>query len=156
MALTPLEIRKKLFAKTIRGYSPKEVRAFLTVVANELEELRKERAQLAEKVDELQTKLAVFEKTESLLKETLLTAQKTIDELRTATQKECEALIQSARQEAERLKNSMVELRQRRALILDEIRGIANTYLAIVERFEKESYDRTEAENSGKCSGDKK
>lgn len=165
MALTPLEIRKKAFSNVLRGYSPKEVRAFLAAVANEFEELRKERAQLAEKVDELGAKLTGFEKTENLLKETLLTAQKTIDELHAAAQKECEALIQAAKQEAERLKNDMAELRQRRALILDEIRGIANTYLTIVERFEKESYDRTgergmhdtaKTENSGKRSGDKK
>ncbi|MEO0069268.1 MAG: DivIVA domain-containing protein [candidate division WOR-3 bacterium] len=161
MALTPLEIRKKAFALVLRGYSPKEVRAFLAAVANEFEELRKERAQLAEKVDELGTRLAGYEKTEGILKETLLTAQKTIEELRTAAQKECEALIQSAKQEAERLKNDMVELRQRRALILDEIRGIANTYLAIVERFERESKpqsqnDAAKTEDSGKRPGDKK
>lgn len=161
MALTPLEIRKKAFALVLRGYSPKEVRTFLAAVANEFEELRKERAQLAEKVDELGTRLTGYEKTEGLLKETLLTAQKTIEELRTAAQKECEALIQAAKQEAERLKNDMVELRRRRALILDEIRGIANTYLAIVERFERESKaasqnDSTKTEDSGKRPDDKK
>ncbi|MEO0021359.1 MAG: DivIVA domain-containing protein [candidate division WOR-3 bacterium] len=155
MALTPLEIRKKAFALSLRGYAPKEVRAFLTVVATEFEELRKERATLAEKVDELSARVAAYEKTENLLKETLLTAQQVAEELKASAERERALMIEQVKQEAERLQSDLQELKSRRALLLDEIRGIANTYLAIVERFEKENHDRVETENSGKRSGNK-
>ncbi len=156
MALTPLEIRKKTFPTVIRGFAPKEVRAFLAIVANELEELRKERALLAEKVDELSGKIANYEKTEKLLKETLLTAQKVANELRSAAEKDRMIIIEQLKQETEKLRQDIQELRNRRALIIDEIKAIANTYLVIAERFEKESYVRTETENSGECPSDKK
>ncbi len=142
MALTPLEIRKKAFATAFRGYSPKEVRAFLTMVANEFEELRKDRAALAEKVDQLSAQVASYEKTEKLLKETLLTAQQVAEELKQSAEKEREIMLERVRLEAEKLRADIDELKNRRALILDEIRGIANTYLAIVERFEKEGHER--------------
>ncbi len=156
MALTPLEIRKKTFLTVLRGFAPKEVRAFLAIVANEFEELRKERATLAEKVDELSGKIANYEKTENLLKETLLTAQKVAEELRSSAEKERVIMIDQLKQETEKLHRDIQELLARRALIIDEIRGIATTYLAIVERFEKEHRDRIEAKDSGKCPGDKK
>lgn len=154
MALTPLEIRKKSFNISLRGYNQKEVRAFLAVVANEFEELRKERAVLAEKVDALSAKILTYEKTENLLKETLLTAQQVADELKSNAERERKITIEQIKQEAERLRGDLQELRSRRALLLDEIRGIANTYLAIVERFEKENHGRVETENSGKRSDD--
>lgn len=153
MALTPLEIRKKAFPLSIRGYAPKEVRAFLAVVANEIEELRKDRAALAEKVDELTARVTAYEKTENLLKETLLTAQQVAEELKASAERERALMIEQIRQEAERLRNDLQELKSRRALMLDEIRGIANTYLAIVARFEKEDHDRLETEDSGKRPG---
>jgi cell division initiation protein len=156
MALTPLEIRKKTFNIALRGYAQKEVRAFLTVVANEFEELRKERAALAEKVDELSAKVAAYEKTEHLLKETLLTAQQVADELKSSAERERAIIIEQVKNEAEQLRRDLEELRSRRSLLLDEIRGIASTYLAVVERFEKESHGRIETEGSGKRSGDKK
>lgn len=157
MALTPLEIRKKVFPVGLRGYATKEVRAFLTIVANELEELRKERAALAEKVDALTARIEAYEKTEKLLKDTLLTAQKVAEEMRANVEKERELMLEKIKQEAEKLRADLKELQSRRALILDEIRGIANTYLALVERFEKDDAEpRTKTEDSGKCSGDKK
>ncbi len=164
MALTPLEIRKKAFPITFRGYSKKEVRAFLAIVANEFEELRKERATLAEKVDQLAAQVASYEKTEKLLKETLLTAQQVADELKQSAEREREIMLEQVKLEAEKIRVDINELNSRRALILDEIRGIANTYLAIVERFEKEGYERktaqresvSETESSGKRPGDKK
>ncbi|MGQ9708828.1 MAG: DivIVA domain-containing protein, partial [bacterium] len=103
MALTPLEIRKKAFPKVLRGYAPKEVRAFLAIVANELEELRRERATLAEKVDELAGKLSAYEKTENLLKETLLTAQRVANELLVNAQNEHENIVEQLKQQYEQI-----------------------------------------------------
>jgi len=156
MALTPLEIRKKAFPNVLRGYAPKEVRSFLAIVANEFEELRKERAALAEKVDELTARVANYEKTENLVKETLLTAQRVADELRANAQQDQERIVAQLKQQAEQLRDELKQLYSKRNLLLDEIRGIANTYLAIVERFEKESRERTETQNSGKHSGNQK
>lgn len=153
MAITPLEIRKKAFPIALRGYAPKEVRGFLAIVANELDELRKERAQLAEKLDQLAARVEAYEKTEQLLKDTLLAAQQASDGIREAAQRERDALLAQARQEAARLQDGTRDLQTRRALLLDEIRGIANTYLALADRFEKGVSANVESTDPGKRSG---
>lgn len=153
MAITPLEIRKKAFPVALRGYAPKEVRGFLAIVANELEELRKERAQLAEKLDQLTARVETYEKTEQLLKNTLLAAQQASDGMREAAQRERDALLAQARQEAVRLQEGTRDLQARRALLLDEIRGIANTYLALADRFEKGASVNAESTDTGNRPG---
>lgn len=137
--LTPLEVRKKTFNTQMRGYAPKEVRGFLETVANELDETRRERAALAEEADRLRLRVDTFEKTERLLRETLVTAQKAAEDLRAAAMHEAEAIREHCHTEARRLEDGLKELRQRRALLLDEIRGIANTYLVMADRLERES-----------------
>jgi cell division initiation protein len=137
VAITPLEIRKKAFNTQLRGYAPKEVRAFLGLVANELEEVRKERAGLAEKLDALGAKVDAYEKTEKLLKDTLLTAQKATDELRGAAERESSAIVEQAKLAARQLDEDMRSLRQQKATLLDEVRAICNTYLAMADRLER-------------------
>ncbi len=145
MAITPLDVRKKTFAIQLRGFAPAEVKAFLSLVADELEELRKERGTLVERLDELTSRLEAFQRTEGLLKETLLTAQKATGEMRDAARQEAEAVLALARaraQESVREVESQVQelrdelrlLRIQRANLIDEISGIAHAYLAMVER----------------------
>jgi len=163
MAITPLDIRKKTFSTQLRGFSTTEVKAFLALVANELEELRRERALLAEKADEVSARLEGYEKTEKLLQETLLTAQRATDELRDAAKQESEALIAEARSRAqeillkaqEKVRDMNEELRQlssRRTNMIDEIRGIAHSYLSMVERHENPRHADAETD-PGKHSG---
>ncbi|MEO0079199.1 MAG: DivIVA domain-containing protein [candidate division WOR-3 bacterium] len=154
MAITPLEVRKKSFSSQLRGYAPREVRTFLNLVANELEELRKERAALAEKVDQLTARVENYQKTEQLLRDTLVTAQKATAELKAATEAECQAIIDRAKLEAEKLHADLRELRSQRDMLLDQIRGIANTYLAMVDRLSKEMKEDAQGKDSGKRSGD--
>jgi cell division initiation protein len=145
MPITPLDIRKKTFATQLRGFAPAEVKAFLALVADELEELRKERGTLVERLDELTSRLETFEKTERLLHETLVTAQKATGDMREAARHEAEAIVaeaearakESVRQietQAQDLRDEVRLLRIQRANLVDEISGIAHTYLAMVER----------------------
>lgn len=160
MAITPLDIRKKTFSTQLRGCSPSEVKAFLALVANEMEELRKERSLLAEKVDEVAVRLEGYEKTEKLIQETLLTAQRATEELREAARRESEAIITEARtraqqivldneQKVESAREELRRLETRRANMIDQIRGIAHSYLSMVDRHDRpetghETADRVE------------
>ncbi len=57
MPITPLEIRKQEFRKSLRGYDPHEVRSFLEMVSTELENLLRENAGLSEKVKDMDAKI---------------------------------------------------------------------------------------------------
>lgn len=147
MPITPIDIRKKKFSIQLRGLNAQEVRNFLELVANEMEVLRKERALLAEKVDELSAKLEGYAKTEKLLRDTLVTAQAATAEMKQVTQKEAEAIIEKAKMEAQsiiqkaeddvkRLKTEISELSIKKHTFLSEIRSVIQSYLAMIEHWE--------------------
>ncbi len=160
MPITPLDVKKKTFGTQLRGVSPKEVTAFLALVAKEMEQLRKERGMLAEKVDELSARLEQYERTEDLLKETLLTAQKTTGDLRTAARQECDAIKRKAeedarallaeatqqadktlddtRAEAAELRRELDRLAAQRTSLLQQMRGIMNSFSTLIDRWEAE------------------
>jgi|WetSurMetagenome_2_1015567.scaffolds.fasta_scaffold288177_2 cell division initiation protein len=148
MAITPLDIKKKAFATQLRGFSQTEVKAFLQLVAGEMEELRKERAMLAEQVDETTARLETYQKTEKLLHDTLVTAQKATGELRDGAKHEAEMIVEKSKLDAERIRldhetkmaklnEELRHLQVKRANMIDEIAGIARTYLGMADRLHK-------------------
>jgi len=161
MSITPLEIRKKAFSNQLRGLSPKEVKSFLELVAQEIEELRKERGALSEKVDELTARLDTYERTESLLKETLVTAQKTHNELRSSAEQQSRAILSQAEQNAKQImlqaeqdatqfKARLQELEARRASLVDQIRGLAHACLAMADTWEEKAAQQNDKTESGR------
>jgi cell division initiation protein len=109
MPLTPIEIKNKTFSVAFSGYNRNQVKAFLVAVSKEFEDLRNERISLAQKLDELSVKLATYEKTEGLLKDTLITAQKATTDIREAAKKEAENIVNKAKIDAENLKKETQE-----------------------------------------------
>ena len=165
MAITPLDIRKKTFTADRRGLSKTEVDEFVEEVATEVESLRKDRAQLTEKVQELTKRVEAYEKTEQLLKDTLVTAQKATGQLREDAKKEAGLVIEKAKLEAERIKrdaensirnvgDEVRTLEAKRSILSDEIAAVARTYLAMAERM-RDKKPNAEAADSAKRPGDK-
>ncbi len=164
MAITPLDIKKKTFSPQVRGLSKTEVKEFMELVATEMEDLRKERALLAEKTEELSGRVAAYEKTEQLLKDTLVTAQWATGQLREEAKNEAELVVEKAKLEAERIRleagqqarNLADELRaleMKRSNLTDEIAAIARTYLAMAERMNDRKMS-AEAADRAKRTGD--
>jgi len=147
MPITPIDIRKKKFSTHLRGIDTQEVKNFLELVANEMEALRKERSLLAEKVDELSAKLEGYTRTEKLLKDTLLTAQQATTDMKQATQRETETILEKARLEAQaiiqkteevtrRLRAEINELSIKKHAFFGELRGVIQSYLSMLEHWE--------------------
>ncbi len=165
MAITPMDIRKKTFSTQRHGLTKTEVEEFIGELATEIENLRKERAQLTEKAEELAKHLKAYEDTEQLLKDTLVTAQKATSQLHEEARKEAQLLIDKAKLEAERIKQDATQetrgvaeelrtLEARRTALSDEVAGIARTYLAMAERMSQRK-PHAEAADSSKRPVDK-
>ncbi len=148
MAITPLEIRKQEFRKSLRGYDPHEVRSFLEMVSNEIENLMRENAGLNEKVKDLDAKIEDYRRMEKILQDTLTTTQKATEELREGAKKEAETIIANARVETQRfLREAQAELARvkeetkmiehQKLLLVSEFRGLLESYLRLLERLEK-------------------
>ena len=103
MNLTPLDIQKQTFARALTGYNTDEVRAYLQMIAEEIERLvrdldraSRENAMLREELDEHNAR-------ERILKDTLLSAQKVSEDVKANANKEAELIVKDAELLSERL-----------------------------------------------------
>ncbi|MBN2289515.1 MAG: DivIVA domain-containing protein [Candidatus Glassbacteria bacterium] len=103
MNITPLELRKPDFKRSLRGFSPDEVRAVLSSAAEALEELIRENKELKDRKAALEEKTRSYQNLENTLNETLILAQKAGDSARQAAQREAELITSRAEVEAEKM-----------------------------------------------------
>jgi cell division initiation protein len=101
--LTPLEIQKQLFSRALKGYSPEEVRGYLSLVAEEIERLVKEVDRLSRENVMLRDELDDHSQRERILKDTLLSAQKVSEDVKANARKEAELIVKDAELLSERV-----------------------------------------------------
>jgi cell division initiation protein len=101
--LTPLEIQKQTFSRVLKGYQADEVRAYLHLVAEEIERLVRENDRLARDSAALREDLQDHSNRERILKDTLLSAQKVAEDLIANARKEAELIVKDAELLSERL-----------------------------------------------------
>jgi cell division initiation protein len=116
--ISPMDIQRQTFAQRLRGFDPAEVRTYLNIVAEEVAALQRERDGLAQEIQSMRALLDEHRQRETILKNTLLTAQRLSEEIREAARKESESVVKQAELQADRL----LELAQSRAQ--DVERGI--------------------------------
>jgi DivIVA domain-containing protein len=101
--LTPLDVRKQEFRKTLRGYETEGVEDFRVRVADALERAIRERQVLEERVSALTEQLRVFREREKAMNEALVAAQQLRQDSRAAAEREGQILVREAESEAKRL-----------------------------------------------------
>ena len=101
--LTPLDIRKQEFRKTLRGYDTLGVEDFQMRVADALERAMRERQVLEERVSALTEQLRVFRDREKAMNEALVAAQQLRQDSRAAAEREGQVIVREAEAEAKRL-----------------------------------------------------
>lgn len=102
-SLTPLEIQKQTFSRALKGYNSDEVRAYLGLVAEEIERLVKDVDRLARENAHLREDLDDHSQRERILKDTLLSAQKVSEDVKTNARKEAELIVKDAELLADRV-----------------------------------------------------
>ncbi len=155
MDLTPLDVRKKKddLRRTVRGYDPAQVDAFLDLVADRFEEAVQDEVRLKEQVTLLRERLGGFEERDRALNEALIAAQELREEARLQAEKQAGLRIQEADQQAEKLvgdarrsaedsERALADLNARRASFLRGMRSLLDRFLAEV------SYEEARLEGS--------
>lgn len=100
LKITSLDIRRKEFKRSFRGYSDEEVDIFLDEVADELERLLQGNAELQERVQSLEEQLAAHNNLREALERTLVQAQLQADDVRANARKESELILRDAQMKA--------------------------------------------------------
>ncbi len=144
MKLTPIDIQQQKFRRSMRGYERDEVDAFLELVAEQVSELARENSELRAEQRRTQRQLEEHQGRESTLKEAMLTAQRSIDEIRQQAQKEAELTLTEADLRAEKLLfdahkrvsgviDDIHDLKRQRTRLGEELRGVLRTHDALLE-----------------------
>lgn len=102
--LTPLDIHNKEFKRSFRGYNEDEIDDFLDQVVNDYEKLFRENDNLKEELARMKKDNAQYQKLENNLKETLLIAQKTANEVTDTAKQHAENLRESTAKECQNMR----------------------------------------------------
>lgn len=158
MELTPLDVRKKKddFKRTVRGYEPAQVEAFLEMCAERLDQLVQREKRLEGEVAGLRERLAAFQERERALNEALVSAQELREEARSQAERSAELKLREAEQEAaairqraesatEASRQALGDLKVRRAGFLRSLRWSLERFLGEIEEEER----RVVAEEGG-------
>jgi len=103
MNLTPLDIQRQTFSRAFKGYHVDEIRAYLQLIAEEIERLLKDVDRLSRENAMLREDLDEHNARERILKDTLLSAQKVSEDVKANALKEAELIVKDAELLAERL-----------------------------------------------------
>ncbi len=112
MALTPVEIRHMRPPRGLFGYKTGPADRLLEDVALSFEDVWRERADLADKVEQLEADLVRYRELESLLRTTLVSAERASSDMKEQARREAETILAEAHAEARAV--------QRRALADNE------------------------------------
>lgn len=100
MDVTPHDLRNAELREAFRGYRPDEVEELLERAAITLERMHERNRQLQEKIAALEAEGSTAKEMESVLRQTLLLAQRTSDETVTAAHEKSRQLIEEAEDRA--------------------------------------------------------
>jgi cell division initiation protein len=96
MNVSPLDLRQQRFRKAFRGYDKVEVAAFLTAVADDYEQALRETDRLRQDLARLEIVVNTHREHEDSLKNTLMTAQRLSDDIKTNAEQEAKRIIHEA------------------------------------------------------------
>jgi cell division initiation protein len=101
--LSPLDIQRQTFSRTLKGYNTEDVRAYLQLIAEEIERLVRDVDRLSRENGMLREELDEHNARERILKDTLLSAQKVSEDVKANAAKEAELIVKDAELLSERL-----------------------------------------------------
>jgi cell division initiation protein len=144
MTLTPVEIRHVKPTKSIvRGYRRAPIDELLEEIAASFEDVWRERADLFDKVEQLEVDLVRYRELEALLRTTLVSAERAAVTLKDQAQKEADLIVEEARNEARAITRGARADHDRLLVEVRRVRSILRSALALVD--EEPAVD-TEAE----------
>ena len=100
MALTPVEIRHMKPGMALFGYKRPAMDRLLDEIAASFEDVWRERADLADKIEQLETDLVRYRELEALLRTTLVSAERSAAEMKDQARREADLILGEAHAEA--------------------------------------------------------
>jgi len=149
MAFAAKDIVKHQFSKSLRGYDPIEVEAFLEVVAEKYSDILEENDKLKHKVITYEKNFKEFDSARNRFKDNQVNAQKDLKTLRTKAEKEAkiiymdakiksENIINKAYKDVARLRQEVDELKEIKGSFIDRFKIILQRQLSTLDIYERD------------------
>jgi len=133
MGLAPTEIRHVPIPRGLRGYRRGAVERLLDEIADSYEEVWRQRADLADRVEHLEDELQRHRELETLLRKTLVSAEAAAEEQREQARRAAELVVSEAHAEARRITFAANAERERLMADVRRLREQLRTALAALE-----------------------
>jgi cell division initiation protein len=146
MSLTPVEIRHVKIRRRLGGYDRPATDALLTRIAESFEDVWRERADLRDELERLEGELARFRELEVLLRNTLVSAERSADELRAQAHREADVILDEARIKARELGGGAESERERVRADIRRLKTVEAQMRADYRAFLVTALDRLESE----------
>src|SRR6185437_7567061 len=121
------------------GYRRAPVDALLEEIERSFEETWRERADYADRIEQLQGELARHRDLEALLRTTLVSAEKSVHELKAQAKKEADLVLQEAHAEARAVTRDALAERERLLADARKVRALLESALDAVDDAEDAS-----------------
>jgi cell division initiation protein len=113
MSLTPVEIRHVRLGRRPLGYDRDAADQLLEEIASSFEDVWRERADLRDEMERLESELTRQREIEEALRNTLVSAERMADELRARAHQEADLIVAEARLKAREITGSAESERER-------------------------------------------
>jgi cell division initiation protein len=133
MGLTPVEIRHVPIGRGFWGYRRSAVELLLDEIADSFEDVWRERADFADRIEQLEDELQRHIELETLLRKTLVSAEAAAQEQREAARRQSEQIVAEAHVEARRITFEAMAERERLERDVRRLRELLRTALNTVE-----------------------
>jgi cell division initiation protein len=132
MALTPVEIRHIRLRKALFGYQVGQTDDLLADVVTSFEDVWRDRADLADKIEQLEAELVRYRELEQLLRTTLISAERASQQMTDQARRETESVLSEARAEAREIVREAMAERERLNIEVDRIKAQLGAVLATI------------------------
>lgn len=148
MRISPVDISNKSFSKKMMGLDAQEVYEFLRDVADQMEELVRERNRLKEECAKKDQEMREYKERDEALRATIQAASKMSEQFRQDAERESDLIINDARQRSEvlikdardslkRMYYEIADLKKSRMQYETSLRALMESHLTMLDQSRK-------------------
>jgi cell division initiation protein len=133
MRYTPVELRHVRIGRAVLGYNRAEANRVLEDVADSFEDVWRDRGELTDKLEEIEKQLAEHKQRETLLANTLISAERAASEAKQLAKREAEVIVAEAHQEARSIVRTAQTERERLFAEARRVESLLRSALGVIE-----------------------
>lgn len=145
MKIAPIDIAHKTFDKKFMGLDPEAVQVFLRAVADQMEDLIRERNNLRETLREKDLLILEYKERDESLKNTIATATRMSEKIQADAEREAKLIISDAQQKGEallrdsrdslkRLYQEMADMKKLRMQFEQNLKAVVKAHLELIDQ----------------------